>query len=221
MDRAIATTRRVSFDLQTQQKIYERWAPIYDQIYAKLLADAHKRTAEAVSENALSILEIGVGTGLMLPYYPAGKDIYGIDLSRAMLGKAAQKIRRNKLSDVKMLAAMDACALGFPDNSFDAVAIPFVLTLVPDPERALDEAARVLKPGGQMVITTRFGAEEGPQAKVEEFLAPLVKKIGWSTAFKIARVRKWAALRGDMVVDTPQRTFPGGYFKMIRVRKQG
>ncbi len=209
----------VALDLESQKKIYERWAPIYDQIYAKLLSDAHKKTVEAVTESAKNILEIGVGTGLMLPYYPDTCQIYGVDLSCAMLKRANARVKRLKLKNVKMLATMDACQLGFMDESFDAVAMPFVITLVPEPERALNEAVRVLKKGGQLVITTRFGADEGTQAKVEELLAPLVKKIGWSSSFKLGRVKRWAAVHGGLIVHEPERTSPAGYFKMIRVQK--
>jgi phosphatidylethanolamine/phosphatidyl-N-methylethanolamine N-methyltransferase len=209
----------VMLDREAQKKIYERWAPIYDQIYAKLLSDAHKRTVKAVTQSAQSILEVGVGTGLMLPFYPDTCEIYGVDLSNAMLKRAKARVQRLDLKHVKLLAAMDACQLGFADESFDAVAIPFMITLVPEPERALDEAVRVLKSGGQLVITTRFGADEGPQAKVEEFLAPLVRKIGWSSSFKLARVKRWALAHGGLTVHAPERTSPAGYFKMIRVQK--
>ncbi len=221
----VKSLEEVAVDLESQKKIYERWAPIYDQIYAKLLSDAHKKTVEAVAYSSKDIpaskdiLEIGVGTGLMLPYYPHTCQIYGIDLSCAMLKRASARVKKLKLKNVKMLASMDACQLGFQDESFDAVAMPFVITLVPEPERALSEAARVLKSGGQLVITTRFGADEGPQAKVEEMLAPLVKKIGWSTSFKLARVKRWAAAYGGLIVHDPERTSPAGYFKMIRVQK--
>ncbi len=208
-------------DLQDQKKIYERWAPIYDKVYAKLYSDAHKRTVKAVTQSAHTILEIGVGTGLMLPHYPEHCEIYGVDLTIAMLKRAQARVKRHKLTNVKLLAAMDACYLGFADASFDAVAFPFVITLVPEPEKALDEAVRVLKPGGQLVITTRFGADDGPQAKVEEIIAPLVKKIGWSSAFKLSRVKRWATMHGGLSVHEAEKTSPAGYFKMIRVQKSG
>ncbi len=219
MKQGFKSEAEATVDLGEQKKIYELWAPVYDQIYAKLLQDAHKRTVDAVTESARHILEIGVGTGLMLPFYPAGCEIAGVDLSDAMLKRASARVKRLKLGHVKLLAAMDACQLGFKDAVFEAVAMPFVITLVPDAERALDEAVRVLKPGGQLVITTRFGADEGPQAKVEEMLAPIVRKVGWSSSFKLARVRRWAALHGGLTVQEPEKTFPGGYFKMIRVQK--
>jgi len=221
MSKSSPVSETLADDLQHQKEVYARWAPVYDHVYSRLLKDAHEKTARAVSENARLILEIGVGTGLMLPRYPRGVHVVGVDLSQAMLRKAVTRLRRLKLSHVAGLASMDACNLGFADESFDAVAIPFVLTLVPDPERALDEALRVLKPGGRIVITTRFGADEGTQAKVEEMLAPIVKRVGWSTSFKIARVRRWAARHGITELDGPEGTFPGGYFKMICLRKPG
>jgi phosphatidylethanolamine/phosphatidyl-N-methylethanolamine N-methyltransferase len=60
---------------------------------------------------------------------------------------------------------MDACRLGFPDGRFDAVTVPFVITLVPDPEGALDECARVLKPGGALVISSKLGRDKGLVAR--------------------------------------------------------
>ena len=124
-------------DLEGQRRAYARWAPFYDRVYHKFLSDAHRRTAAAAAEAGPDILEIGVGTGLVLPYYPAGSRVVGIDLSEDMLRKAAEKVRDRPLRHVAGIAAMDACRLGFPNARFDGVAVPFVITLVPDPERAL------------------------------------------------------------------------------------
>jgi phosphatidylethanolamine/phosphatidyl-N-methylethanolamine N-methyltransferase len=157
----------MSVDLEGQRRAYARWAPVYDRVYHKFLADAHRRTAAAAAAAGPDILEVGVGTGLVLPYYPAHARVVGVDLSEPMLRKAAEKVSERALSQVRLIAAMDASRLGFADARFDAVALPFVITLVPDPERALAECARVLKPGGEIVIASKLGADAGLVARLE------------------------------------------------------
>ncbi|HVL70596.1 MAG TPA: class I SAM-dependent methyltransferase, partial [Beijerinckiaceae bacterium] len=158
--------------LEGQQRAYARWAPYYDKVYHRLLSDAHRRTATAAAAAGRDVLEVGVGTGLVLPYYPGEARVIGVDLSEPMLRKAAEKVRNGPLPQVRLVAAMDACRLGFADRSFDAVAVPFVLTLVPDPEQALSEFDRVLRPGGEIVISSKLGHDTGLQARLEEMLDP-------------------------------------------------
>lgn len=209
----------VQYDLEGQRRVYERWAPIYDKVYNRLLSDAHRRTAAAAAEAGPDILEVGVGTGLVLPYYPATSRVIGVDLSEHMLRKAQEKVRDRKLSHVSFVASMDACRLGFPDASFDAVAFPFVITLVPDPEGALTEAARVLKPGGVIVVSSKLGGDEGLQVRVEEAIAPLMKRVGWSSHFKASRIADWARRDGRFTVSGPEPLFPLGFFKLMRLKK--
>lgn len=211
----------VQYDLEGQQRVYEKWAPIYDAVYHKFLSDAHSRTAAAAARCGMDILEVGVGTGLILRYYPADRRVVGVDLSVHMLGKAVEKVRDLGLTHVKLLASMDACRLGFADASFDAVAVPFVITLVPDPEGALDEVRRVLKPGGEIIVTSKLGADRGIVPKVEEWLAPLMSKVGWSSNFKVSRLERWAARHPDMDVVEVVPVFPAGFFKLVRLRKKG
>lgn len=209
----------VEYDLEGQRRIYARWAPIYDKIYYRLLGDAHRRTAAAAAAAGPDILEVGVGTGLVLPYYPPHARVIGVDLSEPMLHKAIDKVRAQRLSHVRLIASMDACRLGFADASFDAVALPFVITLVPSPEQALDECARVLKVGGEMIVTSKLGDDTGVQAKLEEVIAPLMKQVGWSSAFKASRIAAWASRHGGMEVIEVVPLFPAGFFKIIRLRK--
>ncbi len=209
----------VQYDLEGQKRVYERWAPIYDRVYHKLLSDAHRRTALAAAACGPDILEVGVGTGLVLRHYPPGSRVVGVDLSVPMLRKAQDKAAG--LATVTGLASMDACRLGFPDGRFDAVAVPFVITLVPDPEGALDECARVLRPGGEIVISSKLSGDAGPVARIEEAVAPLMKRVGWSSAFKISRVEAWARRRGDLEVVEIAPLFPAGFFKLMRLRKRG
>ncbi|OYW41971.1 MAG: SAM-dependent methyltransferase [Azorhizobium sp. 12-66-6] len=209
----------VQYDLEGQKRAYAKWAPIYDTVYEKLLADAQRKAANAAASCGPDILEVGVGTGLTLPYYPRTCRVTGIDLSSDMLRKAVQKTTARGLKQVSLLAAMDACALGFPDARFDAVTVPFVITLVPDPEAALNEMRRVLKPGGEIIIASKLGADSGPTMHFEAALAPLVKKVGWSIAFKSGRLTGWAARHPDMKVVEISPVFPAGFFKLARIRK--
>jgi phosphatidylethanolamine/phosphatidyl-N-methylethanolamine N-methyltransferase len=207
--------------LEGQRRAYARWAPIYDKVYHKLLSDAHRRTAAAAAAAGPDILEVGVGTGLVLAYYPAHARVIGVDLSEPMLRKAAEKVRERPLRQVRLIAAMDACRLGFKDAAFDAVAVPFVITLVPDPEGALDECARVLKPGGEIVVASKLGYDTGVQARLEEAIDPVMKRIGWSAAFKISRIEAWARRRGGIEPLGVEPLFPAGLFKLMRLRKTG
>ncbi|WP_112662794.1 class I SAM-dependent methyltransferase [Microvirga flavescens] len=202
------------------QKAYARWAPIYDVVYDKLTAPTARAAVEACVACGPRILEVGVGTGLALGYYPKTAEVYGIDLSEAMLRRAKAKVEKKGLSHVKSLQVMDATRLGFPDEMFDAVTAQFIITLVPEPEAALSEFARVLKPGGEIVLANHFGQPSGPIAAFEELASPLVKAIGWSSAFKAERVEAWARTTGRMEVVELRPLFPFGFFKLMRLRKR-
>ena len=207
--------------LEGQKRAYARWAPFYDAVYTRFLSDAHRRTAEAAARVGPDILEVGVGTGLVLPYYPRGCRVVGVDLSVDMLRKADEKVRRRALHHVRFVAAVDACRLGFPDAAFDAVAVPFVITLVPDPEQALDECARVLKDGGEILVSSKIGNDGGLQARVEDVIDPLMRRIGWSADFRLSRLEAWAQRSGRFALAEVVPLFPAGFFKLVRLRKLG
>ena len=200
------------------RKAYQRWAPVYDIIYDKLTEPAARAAVRAVEACGPRILEVGVGTGLSLGYYAPSSEVHGIDLSEDMLARARQKVARRGLRQVKSLEVMDACRLGFPDKCFDAVTAQFLITLVPDPGGALDEMERVLRPGGEIVLVNHFGQEEGALAKAEAVTAPFFSRIGWSSNFKASRIASWAERRGLETLPL-QPVFPGGFFKILRLRK--
>ncbi len=205
----------VTYDLAGQRKIYRIWAKFYDRIYVGLLARAQREAVEAAVACGRDILEIGVGTGLTLPYFPADRRVVGIDLSEDMLQVANRKVHDGPLKAVRGLSVMDACRLGFLDEAFDAVTAQFVITLVPDPEQALDEMDRVLKPGGEIIIASRLVDAEGASAAFWSALAPLAKAVGWSTDFKVSRITDWAKATGRY---RTEHVGPG-YFKVVRLKK--
>jgi phosphatidylethanolamine/phosphatidyl-N-methylethanolamine N-methyltransferase len=201
--------------LDAQKRVYAVWARFYDRIYQGLLARAQREAVAAACACGRDILEIGVGTGLTLPYFEPDRQVVGADLSLDMLRVANAKVASQGLAHVRGLMVMDACRLGFADRSFDAVTAQFVITLVPDPEQALSEMDRVLRPGGEIVISSRLVTDSGIAAPFWKLVAPLARAIGWSSDFKVSRLTDWAAATGRYeTVHVGQ-----GYFKVVRLKK--
>ena len=143
------------------------------------------------------ILEVGVGTGISLPDYSRNNRLVGIDISEPMLRKAQERVRDAQLDNVDALSVMDVAHLGFPDDSFDVVVAQYVITAVPDPDAALDEFARVVKPGGEIVLVNHIGAERGMRRAFEAAFAPIARRLGWRPEFEWARLRRWIDRRPE------------------------
>ena len=127
-----------ALDRVTIEKAYARWAPVYDLVFGPLL-DVGRRTAtNAATRIGGRILNVGVGTGLELPYFDKSHEVIGVDISEPMLRKAQERVDREKLHNVKGLCVMDGANLSFADGSFDCVVAQFVITTVPQPQKTLD-----------------------------------------------------------------------------------
>ena len=138
-----------------------------------------------------------------------------------MLRKAQERVSELGLTNVECLEVMDAEHLSFPDASFDVVVAQYVVTTVPNPEATLDEFARVLKPGGEIVLVSRIGAEAGLRRAMERSFAPAARKLGWRTEFSWDRYRQWAE-RTDGIELIERRAMPPfGHFSLIRFAKDG
>jgi len=206
-------------DLETTRRAYAKWAPIYDHVYTRLLADGRRAAVRAACATGEEILEVGCGTGVALGEYPASHRVTGVDLSHPMLERAQARVCDQRLSQVRGLAVMDACRLGFRDAQFDAVVGQYMITLVPDAEEALDEFARVLRPGGSIILVNHLGAERGVRADFERAIAPLVKRMGWRAEFPVSRLEAWGKARAFSLADvTP--VAPLGFFSLVRLVDQ-
>jgi phosphatidylethanolamine/phosphatidyl-N-methylethanolamine N-methyltransferase len=203
-------------DLSTITRAYAKWAPFYDTVYARLLRSGRDEAVKAALGCGPEILEVGVGTGLSLGDYPDGYSVTGIDLSKPMLDKAAEKVASHAHTAVTGLAVMDACRLGFRDGTFDAVVGQYMITLVPDAEAALDEFARVCKPGGEIILVNHIGAEKGIVAAFEKAVAPLAKRVGWRSEFQLDRIRAWANAAGFAMTSAKRVGFIG-FFTVVRL----
>jgi phosphatidylethanolamine/phosphatidyl-N-methylethanolamine N-methyltransferase len=211
------------FDKQHVERAYARWAPIYDLVFGTVF-DRGRRAAIAAAEQACGpaggrILEVGVGTGISLPAYARNNRLVGVDLSEPMLRKAQTRVAEHKLSNVEALAVMDAEHLALPDGSFDVVVAQFVITAVPNPESTLDEFARVIKPGGEIVLVNHIGAEAGPRRLFELCFSPIARRLGWRPEFGFRRLADWAAGHGGVRVIERRAMPPLGHFSLIRFER--
>ncbi|MBS8227282.1 class I SAM-dependent methyltransferase [Vannielia litorea] len=174
--------------IESVSNSYKRWAPVYDSTFGAVTNAGRKRATSYVTERGGDVLEVGVGTGLALPLYGPGVRVTGIDFSPEMLAKAEKRVEEEGLSRVEALRQMDARELDFPDDSFDYVSAMHVLSVVPEPERVMREIARVLRPGGRVLIVNHFAADKGVLGFVEKAIAPLEGLIGWHSDFPMSRV---------------------------------
>ncbi len=208
-------------DKQTVTKAYARWAPVYDLVFGAVFERGREAAIAAAERIGGRILEVGVGTGISLPRYAKDCRLCGVDISAPMLRKAQDRVAEFGLSNVEGLWVMDAEHLSFPDDSFDVVVAQYVVTTVPNPEATLDEFARVLKPGGEIVLVSRVGAEAGLRRALEHWFAPAARKLGWRTEFSFARYARWAQRTAGMRLIERRAMPPLGHFSLIRFAKEG
>jgi phosphatidylethanolamine/phosphatidyl-N-methylethanolamine N-methyltransferase len=213
-------SRQLDFDRESVEQAYDRWAPVYDLVFGGVFSKGRDAAIQATNKIGGRVLEVGVGTGISLPLYSPNVRIFGTDISEAMLNKAKQRVAEGHLKNIEGLAVMDAEKLEFPDNSFDVVMAQYVVTAVPNPEVALDEFARVLRPGGELIILTRVSADAGMRRVIERTLQPVVTRLGFRTAdFSWSRYTKWLA--GAKGIELAERRLipPLGHFSLVRFRK--
>src|SRR6201990_984793 len=185
-------TSQLDFDRDMIEQAYDRWAPVFDLVCGGVFGKGRQAAISATNSIGGRVLEVGVGTGISLPQYAANTRIFGTDISEAMLRKAHQRVKELGLKNVEGLAVMDAEKLEFPENSFDVVMAQYVVTAVPNPEVALDEFARVLRPGGELIILPRGSADAGMRRFIEQRLQPVVRRLGFRTAeFAWSRYTTW------------------------------
>jgi phosphatidylethanolamine/phosphatidyl-N-methylethanolamine N-methyltransferase len=210
----------LDFDRATVEQAYDRWAPIYDLVFGGVFEKGRRAAIIATNKIGGRVLEVGIGTGISLPLYAPHVRIFGTDISEAMLRKAKARVAELRLKNVEGLAVMDAEKLEFPDNSFDVVMAQYVVTAVPNPEAALDEFARVLRPGGEMIILSRVSADAGMRRFIEQRLQPVVRPLGFRTAeFAWSRFMQWAGRAHGIELVERRLVPPLGHFSLIRFRK--
>jgi phosphatidylethanolamine/phosphatidyl-N-methylethanolamine N-methyltransferase len=204
--------------METDQvaEAYGRWAPVYDLVFGPVFRQGRRAAVRAAENIGGRILEVGVGTGLSLDDYGKGTRVVGIDISEPMLDKARKRVEARHLDHVESLEVMDAENLAVPDASFDVVVAQYVVTAIPNPERALNEFVRVVRPGGEIILTTRIGAETGLRGTLEKWLMPVTSRLGWRTEFPWSRYEYWAAATSAVRLVERRALPPLGHFWLLR-----
>jgi phosphatidylethanolamine/phosphatidyl-N-methylethanolamine N-methyltransferase len=200
------------------RKAYGRWAHVYDALCGPVFRSAHRAAARAANAAGRDILEVGVGTGLLLPLYAPSSRVTGIDLSDDMLERARQRLRALGLPNVRALERCDIHLLEHPDESYDAVVFPFVLTLVEQPETALDNALRMLRPGGEIIVASHLRSASPLLARVEAALARCIAPLGLRPDFPLSRIAEWAGMRHATILSAEPIGLTGVY-TLVRIRK--
>lgn len=159
--------------------VYAKISSWYDLFFGPTL---HAGRLEAIRRLPIrpghDILEVGVGTGINAPLYPRDCAVTGIDFSSSMLEKAGRRIAAHGVRNVELMR-MDAADLRFPDESFDVVYAPYVISVVSDPVRVTREMHRVCRAGGHVVVLNHFRSENRLLARVERALSPLTVHVGF------------------------------------------
>jgi len=155
---------------------------------------------------------MGVGTGLTLGRYPAAAHVVGVDISHEMLDLARRKISHLPERNIQ-LHAMNAETLDFPDDSFDCVTLPYVLSVTPDPSRLVAETRRVCRKDGFIVILNHFSGSPFWWL-LERAVRPLADRIGFRSDFNFNE----QILVHDWQVESVQAVNLLGLSKLIAIR---
>jgi phosphatidylethanolamine/phosphatidyl-N-methylethanolamine N-methyltransferase len=198
------------------REAYKRWAPVYDSTFGIIANRGRRKAVELINQRRGGrVLEVGVGTGLSLPHYAPYLKIFGVDISPDMLDKARERVGKHDLRNIEGLREMDAAHLDFPDNAFDIVVAMYVMTVVPNPERVMQELERVCAPGGEVMIVNHFSQDHGTRGWVERKMAPYADHLGWHPVFPLDRVMG----RPMLALIERKPLWPAGLFTLVRFRK--
>jgi ubiquinone/menaquinone biosynthesis C-methylase UbiE len=193
---------------------YSLIAPLYDMVIERPMREARRHSlATLPTDTPQKVLISGVGTGLDLPYLPTLHHYAALDFNPSMLSRAKE---REENLDMEFILG-DSMDLPFADAQFDHVVLHLIVAVVPEPQRCLAEAARVLKPGGTILLFDKF-LHEGQQAPLRRLLNAVTRRMATRMDVVFEEVLR-AAPELKVIHDIPM--LGGGWFRAITLRKVG
>jgi phosphatidylethanolamine/phosphatidyl-N-methylethanolamine N-methyltransferase len=200
--------------------IYDLYGRFYDKFEMLFKRRLERAIAALPLHSGDRILDVGIGTGLSLEFYPSYVHVTGIDLSAGMLAQAQRKLDEGVLrvdaprSDT-VLVQGDALNLPFADASFDTVFLSHVVTTVPDPRKCLLEAFRVARNHAYIAMVNHFRSPYPVVSWVETAIDPLCRKLGWRSDLSLTELLKSVGVEDAERLDRTQ----GQLFRIAFLQK--
>jgi len=189
---------------------YTLIAPFYDLAIRKVFDTTRQSVLQDFPVGSRVLIN-GIGTGLDLPHLPQDNHYVGIDLTAAMLGKAAARRETRHLD----LVQGDSQRLPFEDGSFDHAILHLILAVVPDPQQCLSEVARVVRPGGTIQILDKF-LRPGDLAPLRRLANLLLRHVATRTDVVFEQVISQVP---TLSITSDKSLMAGGWFRCIRLEK--
>lgn len=196
----------------TLQHSYTLIAPLYDAVIARASASARRESLAQLPSAPSTVLLAGVGTGLDLPWLPPGHHYVGLDLTRAMLVRALPRAATVDFAPVQG----DALRLPFAEAAFDAAVLHLILAVVPEPAACLREIARVVRPGGRVLVFDKF-LRPGQRAPLRRLANPLVRRLATRLDVVFEEV---IAHTPALTVEHDRPALAGGWFRHLRLSRR-
>lgn len=194
---------------------YTAWAPVYDRLVARMdFGPARRRSIEGLGlRTGQRVLLVGAGTGLDLEYLPDGVAAVAIDVTPAMLSRLERRASRRGMTVEAHV--MDARAMAFGDAAFDAVIAHLILAVMPEPERAVREIARVLKPGGRVGVFDKFLREDEAASPVRRLVNLVARPLFSDMNRRLEPLIRHAPFR----VERDEPAGFGGWYRVVTLRR--